>query len=1058
MFALHVSNRTEFLLRHLAEVLRSDRKKNLFEPEIFLIQSLGIERLVCQHLAQEFQCWGNYQFYLPLKFMLNIAQRLNIDFQTDQFDRHFLVWRIDSLLRDISAPVYMPLATFLSGGQVLLKRYQLAKRLANLFDQYQITRPDMLASWSKGRLATNNSAETWQMALWARLKEAVPGCLHRGEVLQSVANHLARQQNVTGLPQRISVFGIHSMPQAFLHILTVLSQNCDVHVYLLSPCRHYWGDAIHPKKELSGFQSQSLSLEQASNQEPQVPHHPLLSLLGQQGREFLQMILAQVESYSQFASYQEGPSDQQSLLIRVQNDMLHDLVQTIQDTMTFAKDRSVVLNACHSRLRELEVLKDHILHSLYQNGTVALKDIIVMAPDIQVYAALIPAVFHDIQHSIADSNLRQKNDVILVLLEFLHLMTRRFCANEVFDVLSNPRIFPNFGLSQSDLEYLRFWISESGIRWGVSAQHRKDLGLPEYDQASWIAGLERMLMGYACNSQDSCAGIVPFTEIEGGQGSRILGGLCDFISFLEKCREDAGRTCSIQSWGSWLNDALRRLTGNSDDRNILEAQQLLSTLQALPEDVHQHDVDIHVISAWIEQASDEIVSASGFLRGSLTFCSLLPMRSIPFKHICLIGMNTGEFPKDDVHAPFDLLKEQFRLGDRSYRADDRYQFLEALLAARISLYISYIGQSITSNEKIPPSTVVGEFVEFLEKAYARKNLVQYHPLHPFDAQYFSPENQECFSYNKHHCTLAGRLMQASDSKKIWWTDELSYQEMIIDLEDVISFYAHPQRWFLKQRLALQPPTSQESLEDEEIFTADALQNYEIDQQTVSACLKNESAIALHARLLASGHIPQGVPGENLVRTTWREASHFVTRLNRLPYGNLLDDKHFTLDLGKYQLRGTLKGNHENGLVVSRYGDMKCKDIVHAWLLGLISKKLRPETHSVFLLTKDEEFIFSIPENPFPDLEQMLDLFQEGNRAPSYLFPKAALAYVRQRVSKQAKIPPLVVARRILETDLEKGYEADVALLFRGQEEELLGPKFEKICADVVEPIWRAING
>ena len=90
---------------------------------------------------------------------------------------------------------------------------------------------------------------------------------------------------------------------------------------------------------------------------------------------------------------------------------------------------------------------------------------------------------------------------------------------------------------------------------------------------------------------------------------------------------------------------------------------------------------------------NETRGAKGFISGRVTFCAMLPMRSIPFKVICIIGLNENTFPRQKSSLEFDLMAKHPVKGDRNNRDSDRYLFLETLISAKERLILSYVGQS-----------------------------------------------------------------------------------------------------------------------------------------------------------------------------------------------------------------------------------------------------------------------------------------------------------------------------------------------------------------------------
>ncbi|MDP3695313.1 MAG: exodeoxyribonuclease V subunit gamma, partial [Desulfocapsaceae bacterium] len=846
MFALHLSNRTENLLTHLVENLRSQPRRDLFAREVFMIQSQGMERMLSQRLADAFGVWCNFEYMLPNRFFDLMASRMDMVINPDAFDRDALTWRIDGLLHQVAgeepvAATFAPLRRYISGEQSALKRYQLSQQLANIFDQYQIMRPEMLDGWQQQKTSTGSPAEEWQMALWAQLRASVGNTPHRGEMLHQFLQRLQGVEDFSAIlpavapapsmapatlgrpwPSRLSIFGLHSMPPLLLDCLHAVSCHCDVHLYLLTPCQNYWMD-IPGKRQL--IRENLTRLQQNLDPAPLIPEiHPLLNSLGKQGQDFHAMLLDRIDNLIDTDSYEDPAQTATSaghapcLLHRLQSDLLDGGWKEKDDDEQIPLDSSLTIVSCHSAVREVMILKDQILHWLQESPDMALRDIVVMAPDIQEYAAIIPAIFHDIQHSIADRSLRHRNSVLAAFLQFLDLAVSRFSWSEVLDLLERPEIAPTFSLTEADCELIRHWVVSSGIRWGLSADQLQALGLPAQEETTWQAGLDRLLLGYAMDWDQPVNTILPYPDIEGSQ-ARPLGGLCQFIELLAQAAEDFSRKRPLASWSTLLLSHIDALFGPDSENDIAQLREILTTLGSRFGALHHYDVPLEVVRAWLETAAAESRSSAGFLRGQLTFCSMLPMRSIPFQAVCLLGLNDGVFPKTDRHPPFDLLGESFRPGDRSKRGDDRYQFLEALLSARRYLYLSHVGQSIRSGSIIPPSVLITELIETLQLSYGIEDPVQRHPLQPFSARYFQGSN--LFSYNDHNCEVAKALahpLPPSPSPEPWWSDSLPDDDnRIVNITELLSFFAHPQKWFVRNRLGIRLDTDAELPEESELF-------------------------------------------------------------------------------------------------------------------------------------------------------------------------------------------------------------------------------------------------
>ena len=1048
----------------LAEVLRLDKQPSLFSPELFLIQSQGMERMIAQTLADEFTSFCNFQFFLPLDFLSSIAQRLQMGIAPDGFSRQTLTFRLDQLLRDIDGEEFSQIQFYLSGERKELKRFQLSRRLANVFDQYQLMRPDMLKSWQQGLVTTQHISEPWQMGLWQRLMQQPGGDVHRGMLMSSVIEVLEGDKTLgLDLPKRISVIGLHTMPPLFLRYLNGLARHMDVHFFLLSPCRHYWGD-VESKRQLY---KKSIRNGDVMSPEDVKEHHPLLAVLGRQGKDLQAMMLEGAEFTLEFESYEDplGVCDyaEARLLQKIQADLLEGrLVEP--DAKGKSGDDSLRIVSCHSTLRELTVLKDHILHFLHSDSSLELRDIIVMAPDIQDYTPLIPGVFSSLQHSIADRSVRRRNAVFSGFLGFMGLFSGRFGWSEVLDVLRQPSIFPQFELSLADFPLLESWVVGSGVRWGLSAHQRQEAGTAAFEENSWRAGIERLLMGYSCGQDTIVDGVLPYTDLE-GRGAAPLGGLCRFVDLLDEAQEEFTDRRSLGEWAQLLLHYITILFGEGGERELLELRSLVTDLGAAMDGFPEAELDFDVIREWFEQAAKEQRTSSGFLRGQLTFCSMLPMRSIPFKIVCLLGVNDGVFPKPERHDNFDLMGEagESRLGDRSSRADDRYQFLEAILAAREKLYLSYVGQSALNNEKIPPSVVVTELIELLDEGYGVIDPTVHHPLHSFSSTYFSSGVVgPYFSYDKHSCEVANILRRGEVKKEPWWQGTIDSSDTVIDIDHLFRFFHNPQKYFVRQCLGLQLASLERLPEERETFLLQGLEKYHQEQLLIQQQLQTKTGIEEEGDFLlraqANGSWPLGTSGKLALLTKKREVERFVETVVAQNLGDRLPSMHIDCSVAGFRIQGTLDNLSEGGVLITRYGAMRGRDLLLAWLHHQLLNTCGPDANSITCLVTADQVIHFDSGSDGPGLDAMLKIFQQGQGCPSQFFIEPAFVYAKQMRGK-GHISPIDKAQTYLLNQLENGYEPEWQLLLENKvEEPLLDQEFEQLALDIMAPLVEAAYG
>lgn len=1030
MFTLHNSNKTEVLLTDLLSVIKNTPLSSPFEKEVFLIQHAGMERWLSQQLASHFKVWGNYQFLIPGRFFNTVAQKIHSRLNDAVFDNDVMVWRIESLLRDeFNDNEYATLKHYLVGDNAALKRYQLARKLAHIFDQYQMLRPDLLAAWQQNQLVYDNEPERWQKMLWHRISSQL-GDKNKAMLWQET---IARLTNTTPgtftqyLPERIFIFGINRLPPLMLDFLQALARHCQLHFFLLN----------------------ALPLANAQSQNSLKTPHPLLLTLGQQGTEFQNMLLER----GLFAGALEAitvTKNPKTILEHLQNAISNNP----HSVQPLPKDDSISIHACHSRMREVEVLRDQLLNALEHDTTLELRDIVVMSPDIRHYTPFISAVFSDIQHTIADRTALVTNHTLNAFIDFLQISQGRFGWKNVLDLLERPIIYPGFNLSDNDLDLIKHWLQDTCVRWAKSAEHKQDLGLFASAENTWQATLDRLLMGYALGDDSNFVDdVLPYKDIE-GSSAQALGGLHDFLQLLCDASTQLKQPVTLTEWSSVLYNYADQLLMAADATERQQLNEFLLELSGTLGNVHPENVDLQVIVAWLQDQADlpaQGDTSSGFLRGQLTFCGLQPMRAIPFKVIALLGMNEGDFPRIDPKPTFDLLTQASRPGDGSRRDDDRTQFLEILLSTRQQLIITYVGQSIKHNNRITPSIVVSELLDAL---HGISELTIYHPLHAFSPRYFK-SGRDLFSFSQTDCDTAKALAQPNEESNVWWHGALAIPEdNVFALADVFRFFQHPQRYFMTRQLDVRFNGIESEADEREAFALDKLEVYAALNQGIKDRLKGASTSVKKRQ--AQGRWLSGVMGELEAENQKTIVDNFVARINALQLGEKVEDVSVDMVIDKYRLVGTLSQCYENGSLFYRYAPLKGKDFACAIVHHLIVNRVHPQ--ATYLLSPDETIVL-LPEHCTDDyLPILIDIYHQGQQRPDAFFVEAMLAYVQQACKSKANddAQAFEKAKAHLAKTINQPYELEIKRLFGSATnlEFILGDTFEQQCQAVFLPLWR----
>ncbi|GAA5189265.1 exodeoxyribonuclease V subunit gamma [Ferrimonas gelatinilytica] len=916
------------------------------ENEVFLVQSNGMAQWLKLALAADegVGIAAAMQMQLPSRFIWQIYRTvLGADAvpQDSPFDKPLLRWRLLRLLPSLlEAPAFAPLRRFLSEDEQMRKADQLAEQLADLFDQYQVYRADWLSHWAAGedvvvsgdgQVSPLAADQLWQPALWrgilADMSEAEREN-SRAMLHQQVIERLQGNGACPGLPRRIVVFGISTLPQQMIEVLAALAPHCQVLLCVQNPCQHFWGDIIEQKELLRAQMARARHQRKpglTAELDPAAQHaevNPLLAAWGKQGRDYIGMLYGfdQPEAYrGQFETidlFEDPLSDSDGCLLhRLQAGIfqLDPLPQPKE--VVDPEDDTVQFTLAHSRQREVEILQDQLLARFAADPALTPTDVIVMMPDVSQYAPHIEAVFGQLSpddarylpFTVADRPQRGQQVLVLALEHLLGLSQSRFAVSELLDLLAVPALRARFSIDETQLPLLQRWVEQAGIRWGLDAEQRATLALPaDLDQNTWAFGLRRMLLGYAVGQGEPWSGIEPFEEI-GGLDAAVVGGLALLLERLERLWQALGQHHTPSQWVAVIREMSRALflPQNEEETVILARleEALAQWLTACEQGRTTEPLPATVVKEVCLAPFGEEGVCQRFLAGKINFCTLMPMRAIPFQQVCLLGLNDEDYPRSRPAMDFDLLQaggtldgqgrplpSQYRPGDRSRREDDRYLFLEALLAARARISFSYIGRNARDNAERPPSVLLGQLMDHLRAGYrlpdecAGQDLVAHlttvHPLQPFSRAYFDGRSEKLHTYAKewyyaHQARSGQEPHHASERPLPPWQPQAPIQ-----LADLAALLRDPTKLLLSRRLGIWFEEQTLTSEDQEPFAMEGLTSYQIRDELMGllsglgegeASQRKVSLDARLQRMAGRGILPMGafadLATENLAQPT-----------------------------------------------------------------------------------------------------------------------------------------------------------------------------------------------
>ncbi|PRD64075.1 exodeoxyribonuclease V subunit gamma [Malikia granosa] len=922
--ALH-GNRLEDLVQTVIEWLRLNPLRPL-EEEVVLVQSNGMAEWFKMEMARRARICAATRVELPNRFLWTTYRQVLAPEPVPRdspLDKVPMTWRLMKVLPSLlDQAEFAPVQGYLK-DEASERLLPLANKLADLFDQYQNYRADWLEDWAEsrdqllqadGRRLPVPDEQRWQPVLWRAVLQAMDererGAI-RPRLHQAALKRLRGPEEFSGrVARRVVLFGMSHLPGSTLEAMAALSRHSQVILAVPNPCRYYWGDIIEGRELLRAQRRRQANkggkdLSSVNLEDMHQHAHPLLAAWGRQSRDYIRLLDAHDDAAATqndfnlpridlFDSSEED--DATPLLRRIQN-RIRDLeplpLEREVETLTSA-DRSVVFHAAHGPVRELEILHDQLLQLIQtreaHSKPLALRDVVVMVPDIEPMAAAIRAVFDQyprrdprfIPYDIADLSAKSSSPIVTTLEWMLKLPTQRCRLSELVDLLEVPAIARRLGLSAEQLPRLTQWMSGAGIRWGLNQGHREGLGLEACGDpnSAWF-GLQRMLLGYATGSLDELPdargwdGIEPYDEI-GGLEAELAGVLARLVQTLIDWLQQAAQPATPSSWATRGRDLLQALFEPLDEqeRDAVSAlgDALTHWLSACTQAGFQEPVAWPVFEqAWLEALNLPSLKQR-FRAGGVTFCSLMPMRAIPFDVVCLLGMNDGDYPRRGMRNDFDLmgLPGQHRPGDRSRQHDDRQLMLEALLSARSLLYISWTGFSALDNSEQPPSVLVSQLRDYMAAVWgeeAVKTRTTEHPLQPFSRRYFEQGSRlQTFVHEWHTLHKEGSAEATVAAPPL--PGFVPDPSAPLTLQRLGSFLRNPVKVFFRERLGVVFEDQDEEAPNDEVFTVDGLENYQLirdqvldwPEATRAQALTHAVPVALE-RLRRSGALPMAGFGD-----------------------------------------------------------------------------------------------------------------------------------------------------------------------------------------------------
>lgn len=941
MLRVHRAERTDTLAGELAALLARPLP-DPFVAEVVAVPAKGVERWLTQRLAATLGA-GNFGDGVAANIVFPTPARLVDDAvaavsgtapEDDPWSAGRLVWTVLDVIDTAIAegadtePWAAPLLRHLGGGNDEYRsrrRYATAQHVVSLLRKYAAQRPAMLRSWADGGVDDGAvgplaADQLWQVELFRRVRAAV-GTPSPAERLPAICDRLRQQPELSDLPSRVSLFGPTRLSVDQLEVLDALAVGREIYLWLAHPSPAMWD-------KLSACVAPTVRARDRSALELR---NPLLANLSRDVRE-MQFRLSTVTAEHH---YHRGDRQSTSLLTALHEDIIGDRAPGTVDA-----DNSVTVHACHGPMRQVEVLREALLHAFSQDPTLEPRDVIVMCPNVETYAPLVRAVFgttgdpgnehpgHQLRVRLADRGLRRTNPVLDVVATVLSLAEGRVKASEVLDLADSGPVRARFELTDDDIERIRQWTKEAGARWGVSPRQRGQFGLDGFDQNTFRRAVDRILLGASCDEDGWLGQTLPLSDVDSSD-LNLAGRFAEFIDRLDVVLRELAGPHTVARWAANLGRALDLLTDSPRRDEWQQAQarrELGATLACGDERVLQ----LADVRALLSSLLAGRPSRANFRTGELTVCAMVPMRSVPHRVVALLGLDDDVFPQGAGTSGDDVCAIEPLIGEQDSRSEDRQLLLDAMMAAQQKLLLFYTGADPVKGEQRPPAIPLGGVIDVLKQLTGAEAFLTHHPLQPFDPANFDAASPRSFDRS----ALAGAIASTRSPQAAPVLTDLSFAPLPqadVDLEDLVGFAIDPAAAFLRQRLGFRVPKFEDSQSDSIPIELKGLDEWAVGERMLTALLDGRS----HERIKTSEWIRGDLPPSNFGIAALRRVGGNVQDLvadSEHLYAAAPHTEYVSVDVGEgRRVAGTVSGIRDGVLVSVSYSKLAPKHRMGAWV-------------------------------------------------------------------------------------------------------------------------------
>jgi len=952
MFFEYKSSSLFELAKVFAKKTNSVRLGDPFSKIWVVVQNKEAQQWLTLQVAKIEDIAFNFEFILPSELIWKLYRMSHSDLPTSlPSDRIAMQWQVFEILK--SKKEIFGLNALPEHDKSL---FQFSGQIADVMDLYQVFRPELLESWEKGKLTTIDATEKWQLKIWNELnliwKEKHPSIPSRNKAFNELKKLIVSENNsLVKYPESIFIFGLSQVSSAFLDLITSSSNKVDIHFF-----------DVNLKWETKGFDLMFTDWAKPKEDSEQL-----------------------LKSFIEKKNIKHNLEHVSSL----QSDTVLEKISRTSSVI----DQIIELHSCHNPKREVEVLKDYLLKSFDENKDLNPEEVLVLVPEMEEYSPIIESVFKGDENKLripiySPSKISSQSH--MAFTSFLELISSNFKITDVLDFLENESIRIRFNFSENDIYTLKKWLLKNRIHWGLELSD----SIYSIEKA-----VSNFMTGYAMEIEDFCSfdGLIPFEGIQSSDHAELVAKFSAVLQMFKPIKSAIHKNKSFKEWLFEIKLWALKLFQN-DEKAVISFN---SSLDKLIEYAHivesEVEVNYNLFKEWfIEQLSDQKASSSGIGNG-VVLSSYIPYRSIPFKKVCILGLNEKVFPRNAIRPGFDLINSYPKPGDRIMKEDDKLLFYELLVSTSQSLFFSFLGRDQHSDSEKLPSMIIQKMMDELE---GFKPIL--HKLHGFDWMYF----KEAHSYSNSTKELGVKVYSNNEKEQSFITkNEFLKVERFIDqieINELTKFFVHPCKYMINNGLSIRTSFEEPEPNDREVFKVSALEKYNLDQLLLDGIDSEITIDHLKEYSIRAGFSPQGIPGDHSFETEYNDVNELLSLAKPyLIHKETKGDLDFTLN--DHRIVGSYNKVYSDTNVFIKAAKFKAKDFINTWIKHLILASSPIKLKKTVLIGRDsnnknQTYIISNVEKPDDLIHELIKWFKEAKTEKSFLafFPEATKAFIEAK--------------------------------------------------------------